>query len=111
LKRAENFCAVFYAGGSMDTGSNKPASMSFGRFQVSPLRREFLVDGRPVEIGGRAFDVLAALIDAQGSVVSKKALMERVWPDRIVEENNLEIQISALRAAFGADRDLTRRCS
>jgi DNA-binding winged helix-turn-helix (wHTH) protein len=49
-----------------------------------------------------------ALIDAQGSVVSKRALMERVWPDRIVEENNLQIQISALRAAFGADRHLIR---
>src|SRR5271169_1455722 len=54
------------------------------------------------------FAVLMALIDAQGSVVSKNALMKRVWPDRIVEENNLQIQISALRAAFGADRDLIR---
>jgi hypothetical protein len=53
--------------------------VSFGRFQVSPHRREFLVDGRPVQIGGRAFDVLMAVIDAQGSVVSKNALMERVW--------------------------------
>ena len=92
----------------MDTGSNTPASVSFGRFQVSPHRREFLADGQPVQIGGRAFDVLMALIDAQGSVVTKNALMERVWPDRIVEENNLQIQISALRAAFGADRDLIR---
>ena len=92
----------------MDTGSNTPASVSFGRFQVSPHRRELLADGQPVQIGGRAFDVLMALIDAQGSVVTKNALMERVWPDRIVEENNLQIQISALRAAFGADRDLIR---
>ena len=92
----------------MDTGSHTLASVSFGRFQVLPHRREFLVDGRPVQIGGRAFDVLMALIDAQGSVVSKRAMMERVWPDSIVEENNLQIQISALRAAFGADRDLIR---
>jgi DNA-binding winged helix-turn-helix (wHTH) protein len=84
----------------MDTGSHTPASVSFGRFQIAPHRREFLADGRPVQIGGRAFDVLMALIDAQGSVVSKNALMERVWPDRIVEENNLQIQISALRARF-----------
>jgi Transcriptional regulatory protein, C terminal len=79
--------------------------VSFGRFQVSPHRREFLADGRLVQIGGHAFNVLLAQIDAQGSVVSKNALMERVWPDRIVEENNLQIQISALRAAFGADRE------
>src|SRR5260370_41932430 len=92
----------------MDTGSDAPARVSLGRCEVSPNRREFLADGRPVQIGGRAFDVLMALIDTQGSVVSKRALMERVWADRIVEENNLEIQISALRAAFGADRDLIR---
>src|ERR1700757_2841479 len=92
----------------MDNRSNTLAGGGFGRFQVSPHRREFLADGQPVQIGGRAFDVLMALIDAQGSVVSKNALMGRVWPDRIVEENNLQIQISALRAAFGADRDLIR---
>lgn len=93
---------------SVDTSSDAPASVSFGRFRISAHRREFLADGRAVQIGGRAFDVLMALIDAQGSVVSKRALMERVWPDRIVEENNLQIQISGLRAAFGADRDLIR---
>src|ERR1700736_427880 len=92
----------------MDTGSDTPASVSFGRFQVSPHRREFLADGRPVQIGGGAFYVLMGLIDAKGAVVSKRTLMERVWPDRIVEENNLEIQISALRAAFGAERHLIR---
>jgi DNA-binding response OmpR family regulator len=67
---------VFYIGGAMDTGSNTLASVSFGRFQVSPHRREFLADGRPVQIGGRAFDVLLALIDAQGSVVSKNAAVD-----------------------------------
>jgi hypothetical protein len=57
---------------------------------------------------GALSDVLMALIDAQGAVISKNALIERVWSDRIVEENNLQIQISALRAAFGADRNLIR---
>jgi DNA-binding winged helix-turn-helix (wHTH) protein len=76
-----------------------------------PHRRELLVDGRPVKLGGRAFDVFMALIEARGAVVSKNALMARVWPDRIVEENNLQWQISALRAAFGADRDLIRTVS
>jgi len=52
-----------------------------------------------------------ALIEARGAVVSKNALMARVWPDRIVEENNLQWQISALRAAFGADRNLIRTVS
>ena len=85
-----------------------PAAIEFGRFRVLPQRRELLAEGRPAELGGRAFDVLMALIEASGAVVSTNALMNRVWPDRIVEENNLHAQISALRRAFGADRDLIR---
>ncbi len=85
-----------------------PAAIEFGRFRVLPDRRELLADNRPVELGARAFDVLTALIEARGAVVSKDALMERVWPDRIVEENNLQVQVSALRKAFAADRDLIR---
>ena len=84
------------------------AAIEFGRFRVLPDRRELLADNRPVELGGRAFDVLMALIEARGAVVSKDALMERVWPDRIVEENNLQAHISALRKAFAADRGLIR---
>jgi DNA-binding winged helix-turn-helix (wHTH) protein len=91
----------------MDTGAIPP-NVSFRRFQISSRRRELLADGRRVRIGGRAFDVLMALIEAHGSVVGKDDLMERIWPDRIVEENNLQIHISALRAALGADRDLIR---
>jgi predicted ATPase/DNA-binding winged helix-turn-helix (wHTH) protein len=92
----------------MDTSSEASAGIGFGRFLLLPHRRELLADGRPVKLGGRAFDVLMALIEARGAVVSKNALMARVWPDRIVEENNLQWQISALRAAFGADRNLIR---
>jgi predicted ATPase/DNA-binding winged helix-turn-helix (wHTH) protein len=95
----------------MDTASEAPAGIAFGRFLLLPHRRELLANGRPVKLGGRAFDVLMALIEAHGAVVSKNALMERVWPDRIVEENNLQWQISALRAAFGADRNLIRTVS
>jgi hypothetical protein len=47
-----------------------------------------------------------ALIDARGEVISKGALMARVWPDRVVEEKNLHTQISALRTALGAEREL-----
>ena len=88
--------------------SETPTPIAFGRFRVLPHRRELLADSRPVELGGRAFDVLTTLIEARGAVVSKETLMERVWPSRIVEENNLPAQITALRKAFGADRDLIR---
>jgi predicted ATPase/DNA-binding winged helix-turn-helix (wHTH) protein len=85
-----------------------PAAIEFGRFSVLPHRRELLAEGRPVELGGRAFDVLMVLIEASGAMVGKDALMNCVWPERIVGENSLQAQISALRRAFGADRDLIR---
>ncbi|WGD50127.1 winged helix-turn-helix domain-containing protein [Bradyrhizobium sp. CB1650] len=95
----------------MEPASATTASIAFGRFQVSPHRRELLADGQPIKLGGRAFDVLMALIEAHGEVVGKRALMARVWPDRLVDENNLQSQIAALRAAFGAERDLIRTVS
>ena len=94
----------------MDPASEAPASLAFGRFQVLPHRRELLADGRPIKLGGRAFDVLIALIEARGAVIGKDALMARVWPDRIVEENNLQAQISALPAAFGTRPPRSDHC-
>src|ERR1700704_513370 len=92
----------------MRAASEASAGTTFGRFLLFPDRRELLADGRPVRLGGRAFDVLMALIEAHGAVVSKNALMARVWPDRIVEENNLQAQIVVLRKAFGSERELIR---
>ena len=56
----------------MDPASAPPAGIAFGRFLVLPHRREVLADGRPVKLGGRAFDVLMALIEARGAVVSQE---------------------------------------
>ncbi|HWO85403.1 MAG TPA: winged helix-turn-helix domain-containing protein, partial [Stellaceae bacterium] len=95
----------------MDLTSETPAIVEFGHFRVVPRRRELLADGQPIHLGGRTFDVLMALIEGQGAVVAKDTLMERVWPNRIVEENSLHFQISALRNALGADRDLIRSIS
>src|ERR1700745_3582922 len=95
----------------MDPDVEAPVSIAFRRFRILPQRRELLADNRPIKLGGRAFHALMALIEARGAILSKDALMARVWPDRIVEENALQAQISALRAAFGADRDLIRTIS
>jgi predicted ATPase/DNA-binding winged helix-turn-helix (wHTH) protein len=95
----------------MDHTSETPAIIEFGRFRVLPRRRELLADDRPIPLGGRTFDVLMALIEEQGAVVGKDALIGRVWPNRIVEESSLHVQISALRNAFGADRNLIRTIS
>jgi len=91
----------------VDPVSEAPASVEFGRFRILPHRREVLADGRPIELGGRAFDILMVLIEANGVVVSKDELMSRVWPGRIIEEGNLRAQIRALRMAL-ADRELIR---
>src|SRR5437588_7144943 len=95
----------------MDITSETPPIIEFGHFRIVPHRREFLADGRPIHLGGRSFDVLMALIEGQGAVVSKDALIGRVWPNRIVEESSLHVQISALRGTFGADRNLIRTIS
>jgi DNA-binding winged helix-turn-helix (wHTH) protein len=92
----------------MNSAPRRQACIAFGRFQVWPDRRDLIADGRPIKLGGRAFDVLMALIEVPGAVVSKDALMARVWPNRIVEENNLAAQIVALRKAFGSEQGLIR---
>ena len=84
------------------------ATFEFGRFCVLRRRRELLADGVPVELGTRAFDILMVLIEADGSLVTKDELLSRVWPGIVVEQENLKVQISALRKALGDDRDLIR---
>lgn len=81
-----------------------PQGIQFGRFCLLLDRRELLADGLPVPLGNRALDVLIVLIDARGELVTKDALLSRVWPNTTVEENNLQLQISTLRKALGKDR-------
>ena len=83
--------------GPMVRQSDVAASIEFGRYSIFPHRRQLFADGRPIALGGRAFDVLLALVEASGAVVSKRELLERVWQDRIVEENRLAGEITALR--------------
>ena len=82
--------------------------IEFGRFRVHRRDRMLLADGSSLDLGARAIEVLLALIDAGGALMSKDDLLSRVWPEAIVEENNLHVQIFALRRALGADRDLIR---
>ena len=82
------------------------AGLEFGRFRVLLRRRQLLADGVPVELGTRAFDLLLVLLEADGSLVTKEELMSRVWLGIAVSEENLKFQVSALRKALGADRDV-----
>ena len=82
----------------------RPA-VAFGRFVLHTHERRLLDDGQAVELGSRAFDVLAMLVESGGALVTKDAILTRVWPDVAVEENNIQVQVSALRRVFGPDRD------
>jgi DNA-binding winged helix-turn-helix (wHTH) protein len=76
-------------------------AISFGPFRLLAAERLVLEGDKPVRIGSRAFDILAALVERAGEVVSKEELIARAWPQTFVEESNLKIQISALRRALG----------
>jgi DNA-binding winged helix-turn-helix (wHTH) protein len=84
------------------------ADLEFGRFRVLRRQRQLLADGVPVELGTRAFDLLLVLLEADGSLVSKEELMSQVWPGVVVSEENLRVQVAALRKALGAGRDMIR---
>src|SRR3954451_10575552 len=77
--------------------------LRFGRIEVQPALRLVRVDGKPVDLGSRAFDVMMALIERRDRLVPKAELMDAAWPGLVVEENNLSVQISALRRALGPD--------
>src|SRR5213076_2551123 len=76
-------------------------AISFGPFRLLAEQRLLLEGDKPVRLGSRAFDILAALVERAGEVVSKKELIARVWPKTFVEDANLKIQVSALRRALG----------
>jgi TolB-like protein/Tfp pilus assembly protein PilF len=74
--------------------------IGFGRFQFDEERRELSRDGIPIKLGSRALDVLHVLAKANGNVVSKDNLLAEVWPGMVVEENNIQVHIAALRKAI-----------
>jgi adenylate cyclase len=86
-------------------GGKRPVTQAkvFQRFEIRPDERILLVEGKPVGIGARAFDVLLALAERHHRVVSKAELLDLAWPGIVVEENNLSVQISALRRLLGHD--------
>src|SRR5438874_7368063 len=84
------------------------ATLEFGRFRVLLRQRKLVADGVPIELGTRALDLLLVLLETDGSLVTKDELMSRVWPGIVVAEENLKVQIAALRKALGEDRDFIR---
>ena len=87
----------------MDTDKAIADTLVFLDFELTLARRQLLRNGQPVAIGGRALELLALLAARSGEVVGRRMLIERIWPNMIVEEVNLRVQISALRKLLGND--------
>ena len=77
--------------------------LRFDRFEVQRHERRLLIDGRATAIGPRAFDVLVALAERAGELVSKDTLLDLAWGRLVVDENNIQAQVSVLRKLLGRD--------
>ncbi len=76
-------------------------ALAFGAFRLLPEQGVLLEADKPVRLGGRAFDILSALVERAGQLVSKDTLIARAWPQTVVEEANLRVHIAALRKVLG----------
>jgi DNA-binding winged helix-turn-helix (wHTH) protein len=103
-----DYLASRIAGPDRSPSASGLTRLEFGRFCVLLRQRQLLADGVPIELGTRAFDLLLVLLEADGSLVTKAELLSRVWPSIFVAEENLKVQICALRSALGKDRDFIR---
>jgi len=75
--------------------------LHFGPYQIFPASRVVLEAGRPLRLGRRALDILLALLERAGEVVSKRELLARVWAGQDIDEGNLRVHMTALRKALG----------
>ena len=78
-----------------------PSEFRFGAARLDITRRQLHIGEKPAKLGARAFDVLLALVERRDRAVNKNELFELVWPDVVVEENNLQVHISTLRKLLG----------
>jgi predicted ATPase/DNA-binding winged helix-turn-helix (wHTH) protein len=74
----------------------------FGPYCLIPSKRVLLASHIPVELGGRAFDILTLLLRHHGEVVGRRQILDQVWPGLTVDESNLRVQMSELRRVLRA---------
>ncbi len=80
-------------------------ALVFGPFRLLAARRELLAHGVPVALGQRAFEILLLMVSRRGELVTKDELMAEVWPGIVVEENNIQVHVSALRKVLATAGD------
>lgn len=88
----------------MGTMSGDPVAKTylFGPFRLEVRERRLLRDGAPVPLLGKAFDTLVVLVEGAGALQRQHALMDQLWPDASVEQNNLQQNVSLVRRALGS---------
>ena len=85
-----------------------PVVHTFGGYRLDPTRRNLTSpDGAAVKLTGKAFDTLAYLVEHSGQVVDRTTLIQALWPRRVVEDNNLNQAIAAIRRAIGDEHIVT----
>jgi predicted ATPase/DNA-binding winged helix-turn-helix (wHTH) protein len=82
-------------------GSPSAIRLRFGPFELNVAERSLKKANQVIPLGGRAYDILIALLENAGEVVGKAELIARAWPDVTVEEGSLRVHLSALRKALG----------
>jgi DNA-binding winged helix-turn-helix (wHTH) protein len=95
----------------MEPATEARNAISFGPFSLFVAERLLKKVDEPIPLGGRALDILIALAERPGEVVTHKELISTAWPDVTVEEANLRFQMAALRKALGDGRDGARYIS
>ncbi|PSO31742.1 transcriptional regulator [Bradyrhizobium sp. MOS002] len=83
------------------SGDPQELAFSFGPFRLIPRRQVLLLDGRPVKLGGRAFELLHLLVQRSGDLVSKNELMAAAWPGTFLHDSNLKVNMWSLRRSLG----------
>jgi predicted ATPase/DNA-binding winged helix-turn-helix (wHTH) protein len=82
-------------------GSSSAIRLGFGPFELNVGERSLRKANQVIPLGGRAYDILVALLEKAGEVVAKSELIAKAWPDVTVEEGSLRVHLSALRKALG----------
>lgn len=90
---------------------NRQRVYASGPWEIDCNRRELRAHGAAVPIGSRAFEIIEVLVQSGGELVTKDDLMARVWSTAIVEDNTLQVHISAIRKALGANRGMLKTVS
>ncbi len=92
----------------MDLAHRPETAIAFGPFKLFPSERRLERGGAAVAVGGRSLDILIALTERPGEVISKQDLFARVWPDVLVEESSLRGHVAGLRRALADGEDGVR---